>query len=334
LAIQTDAIRFIKKIFTPFIQNINVITLNSQFVNYELLLIRYGEIALKAKKTRKRFENTLVNNIVNALKTKNLQHEIIKEWGRIYVYTDQIKKSIDVLKKIFGIYSISPVLQTSSKINEISKIAVSISKQKLDSSKSFAIRATRTGEHDYTSQDVAVQIGNDIVKQTKAKVNLTNPDFELFIEIRNNMAYLFIEKIKCYGGMPVGTQGNILSFVDSPKSILASWYLIHRGCKPIFISSDEIKKTVIDKFLNNWFIKSKIFVASKSNNLYEQIKKTATGNNCEAIVTGYTLYNDSDFSIENIKKLKNKLDLPILHPLIAMDEIEINRKLRELGLQK
>ena len=106
-------------------------------------------------------------------------------------------------------------------------------------------------------------------------MNLTNPDFELFIEIRNDMAYLFVEKIKGYGGMPLGTQGNILAFIESPKSLLASWYLIHRGCKPIFLSSDEIKKDVIDKFLNKWFIKSKILLTFTTENSFIWIVESA-----------------------------------------------------------
>jgi len=34
----------------------------------------------------------LVNNIKNALETKNITFKVKKEWGRIYVYTNQIKK--------------------------------------------------------------------------------------------------------------------------------------------------------------------------------------------------------------------------------------------------
>jgi tRNA uracil 4-sulfurtransferase len=303
-------------------------------VKFDLIIIRYAEIALKAKQTRKRFESTLVNNIKNALKTKNIENSLRKEWGRIYVYSDQIENCVGVLQKIFGISSISPAVKTESRIKEISKIAISISKQKLDRNKSFAIRVTRYGEHDFSSQDVAVQIGNDIVKKTNARVNLTNPDFELFIEIRNDRAYLFVEKIKGYGGMPLGTQGNILAFIDSQKSILASWYLIHRGCKPIFLSNNKIKKDVIDKYLKDWFIKSKFFVISQNNNVYEQINKIAAENNCDAIVTGNTLFDDSKIAMGNIKQLKKQLDLPILHPLIAMDKEEINKKLKDIGLLK
>ena len=303
-------------------------------MKFDLILVRYAEIALKAKQTRKRFESTLVNNIKDALKSNNIQNNLRREWGRIYVYSDQIEKCLDVLKNIFGISSISPSIKTESTIKEISKIAISISKQELDKNKSFAIRATRTGYHEFSSQDVAVQIGNDIVKHFKASVNLTNPDFELFVEIRNEKAYLFIEKIMGYGGMPVGTQGKILALIDSPKAILASWYLIHRGCKPIFLYTDEIKKDVIDKFLKYWFIKSKIFEISKNEKINEQINKIAAENKCDAIITGFTLFDDSKIVMKNIKQLKKKLELPILHPLIAMEKKEINRKLKEIGLLK
>ena len=77
-------------------------------MNYELIIIRYGEIALKGKETRKYFENCLISNIKTVLILKNISAIIKKERGRIYLYTDYIKESIDVLKRIFGIISISP----------------------------------------------------------------------------------------------------------------------------------------------------------------------------------------------------------------------------------
>ncbi len=301
-------------------------------MKYELILIRYGEIALKAKQTRKRFENTLVNNIKDALKTKNLENKLRREWGRIYIYSDQIEKCVRVLHKVFGLTSISPAIQTDSKITEISKFAKSIFKEKLERGKSFAIRVKRTGDHDFTSQDVAVQIGNEIVKASGASVDLTNPDFELFIEIRNDEAYLFIEKIKGYGGMPIGTQGNILALIDTPHAILASWYLIHRGCKPIFLSINGINKDVLDKFLNYWFIKSRSIEINSKESFYKQINKTAIEHNCDAIVSGLTIYDNSGNVLANIKQLKKQTTLPVLHPLIAMGKEEINRKLKEIGL--
>ena len=132
--------------------------------------------------------------------------------------------------------------------------------------------------------------------------------------------------------MPIGTQGNVIALIDSQNSLLASWYLTHRGCKSIFLSTTEIEKEEIETFLKNWFIKSKIIEISTKENLYEQINKVAFENNCEAIITGGTLFNDSKISIERIKEQKKQLDLPILHPLVAMDKKEINTKSIEIGL--
>ena len=301
-------------------------------MKHELILVRYGEIALKGKETRKRFENILVSNIKNAFNQENILNRILKERGRIYIYTNKIEESINVLKKIFGIISISPSIQTTSDINSISDKAINISKENLDEKKSFALRITRTGEQKFTSQDAAVKIGNDIVNATKASVDLTNPDFELFIEIRYDKAYLFIEKIKGPGGMPIGSQGNILGFIDTPYAILASWYLMRRGCKPIFLSINETNKDVLERFMNSWFIKSKIITGNSKDNLYKQINKTAAKYKCDAIVSGHSLFDNSENILSHIKQLKKQTNLPVLHPLIAMDNEEINRKCKEIGL--
>jgi len=301
-------------------------------VNYELIIVRYGEIALKGKETRKHFESILIKNIKNALKKNDIPNKIVKEWGRIYVYTEQIKKSLLVLKKIFGITSISPVMQTLSKMKFISKLSVEISKRELTKRKSFAIRATRTGKHDFTSQDVAVQVGNDIVKATKAIVNLTKPDFELFIEIRGDKAFIFTKKIRGVGGMPFGTQGRILALIDSKYSILAAWYLIRRGCKATFIITKKSNINVLNSFIKNWYIDSDIYERKPGENLIKDLNKIAYEKKCEAIVVGNSFFDKYKKTLSDIKTLKKSVGFPVLHPLIAMDIKEINKKCKEIGI--
>jgi len=300
-------------------------------VEYELIIIRYAEIALKSKETRKRFENILLTNIKNVLESKNFKFIIRKEWGRIYIYTDQITKCISYLQKIFGIKSISPALQTESKIELISKLAVSISNEILNKDKSFAVRATRTGDHDFSSQDIAIKIGDAVVKATNAKVNLNNPDIELFIEIRNKKAFIFTRKIYCVGGLPFGSQGNVLALIDGPASILASWYLMRRGCKTIFINRKKSNEKILNSFIKNWFVSSKIFTII-SDDQYYKIKNIFNEMNCYAIVTGHNLDRNPLKILDDIKRLKNFYNVPILHPLIAMKENEINNKCEEIGI--
>ena len=302
-------------------------------MNYELIIVRYGELALKGKETRKRFENVLISNIKNAFCKENISSKIIKEWGRIYVYTTKINKCIDILQKIFGITSISPAYQTKSDMEFMSKLAVDISKEELIKEKSFALRVNRTGKHVFTSMDVAVKIGNEIVKNTKASVNLSNPDFELFIEIRNDKAFLFTKKIHCVGGMPFGTQGNIIALIDKIDSILAAWYLIHRGCNVIFVITKEFNKDFLNSFIENWFLKSSIFTINPKKNIYNQINQIACKRNCDAVVTNHTVFNNSKIVLSEIRQLKKYLIAPVLNPLIAMNKREIINKCKEIGLK-
>lgn len=302
-------------------------------MNYELIIIRYGEIALKGKETRKYFENCLITNIKNVLILKNISAIVKKERGRIYLYTNQIKESINFLKRIFGIVTISPAIRTDSNIDSISDLAIKIVKRKINKKTSFAIRATRTGNHDYTSQDVAIKVGDAIVKDTKAPVNLSNPDFELGVEIREQNSYIFIEKIRGTGGMPLGSQGEVLSIIDGVESILASWYLMRRGCKSIFLKTKKLDNEIINSFMDKWFIKSDIFEINSDNNLYEQINKIAEEKDCEAVVTSHSIFINQDKTIKDLKKIKKNLVLPILTPLIAMDQNEINNKCKEIDLK-
>ena len=301
-------------------------------MNQKLIIIRYGEIALKAKKTRKHFESVLIKNIKNALEKNNIENNILKEWGRIYIYTNQIKNSLIVLKKIFGITSFSLAIQTETEMDKISKKSIEILKNKLDKKKSFAIRVTRTGKHDFTSQDVAVKIGNDIVKTTKAIVNLTKPDYELFIEIRNDKTFIFTKKIRGVGGMPFGTQGRVLALVDNKYSILAAWYLMRRGCETTFILTKKSYLKIINSFTKNWYINHDIYMLKSGKNLFENIKKIVDGKNYQAIVTGYSLFNKPKKTLSDIKLLKKTFNLPVLHPLIAMDTKEIKKKCRKIGI--
>lgn len=299
-----------------------------------MILIRYGELALKGEVTRKHFELTLVANIKDVLDSKKIPFELKRERGRFYLYTDKINESIDILKKIFGIYSVSPAVKTQSDMDSISKYAVDISKKVLNKEKSFALRVTRTGNHDFTSQDVAVKVGADICKATAAKVNLTKPDFELFIEIRNKTAFIFTEKIRGVGGLPLGTQGKVLALVNSPKSLLAAWYLMRRGCEAVFVNIDTKHNKSIRSFARNWYVQEDVInVDVHGKNLYQKLNKIASEKDCNAIVTSHSLYDAKSKFLTDTKLLKQYTELPVLHPLIIMDQKTVTEKCKEIGLK-
>lgn len=303
-------------------------------MDYDLILIRYGELSLKSTYVRNQFEVKLVRNIEKAFRFNNIKCTIKRERGRIYLKTEEISKGLYLLKRVFGITSFSPVIKTSSAINKMSSLALDFSKKILDNEKSFALRVTRTGDHNFSSQDVAVRIGSEIVNATKAKVDLSTPDFELFIEIRNENAFFFTEKIYGTGGLPLGTQGAILALINTPQSLLAAWYLMRRGCDILFLKTNNQITSSLHSFITNWYAESDIIECdSKEKNLYETVNKIASERSCDALVTDHTIYDTSQDVLSDIKQLKQCISLPILSPLIAMDFDEIDKKCKNLGIK-
>jgi len=297
-------------------------------VNFDLIIVRYGEIALKGKQIRRRFEDTLISNIKNVFKQENLKVRFKKEWGRIYIYSANISECLKILQKTFGIISISPAFKTISDINKISKIAVDISKEKINENKSFAVRATRTGNHDFSSQDVSIRLGNDIIKKTKASVNLSNPEFILYVEIRDKNSYIFTEKIFCVGGLPLGTQGSIITLIDSYSSILAAWYLMKRGCKITFLIKNKAYESTLRNFLKKWYIKPNIQITNKK----ESLSKIIGQDFFDAVVTNHSLFEKDENTLKEMKQIKKDIKIPILSPLISMTKDEINSNCKKIGL--
>ena len=301
-------------------------------MNYDVILVRYGELSLKSTYVRKYFESTLVRNIKKALTRENISHSITKERGRIYLSTTKISKSIIVLSRIFGIVSFSPAVQTTSDMKDMSMLALQLAKNILTEEKSFAIRATRVGTHMFSSQQVAIQIGNDIVKATHAGVDLTNPDIELFIEIRDKKSFLFTEKISGVGGLPLGTQGRILALIENTVSLLAAWYLMRRGCNVIIANMKMSNDESIHSFLNYWYADAEIIsVDPKTKNFFDQLRTLASEKNCDALVTGHTL-EEPCCSLAAIAQLKKQSIIPILTPLIAMTPEELQQQCRKRGI--
>jgi thiamine biosynthesis protein ThiI len=301
-------------------------------MNYDIILVRYGELSLKSTYVRNYFESTLIRNIKKALLQENIPHRITKERGRIYLSTTEIPKSCLILSKIFGIVSFSHAVQTTSDIEDMSIVALQLIKNILTKEKSFAIRSTRVGAHTFSSQQVAIQIGNDIVKATQANVDLTHPDVELFIEIRDKKSFLFTEKIKGVGGLPLGTQGKILVLVENPFSLLAAWYLMHRGCNIIIANTMKTNNESLHSFLTNWYADAEIIsIDQKIKNFFNQLRTIASEKNCDALVTGYT-FEESACSLAAIAQLKKQSVIPVLTPLIAMTHKELQQLCKIRGI--
>lgn len=275
-----------------------------------LFLIRYGEIALKSKAVRRRFQNMLLDNIHQHLIENRLECRSSTDHGRIYLQADDIARGI--LGRVFGIVSFSPVLETSSKMEDICHVAGDYSKGLFSEGRSFAVRARRTGEHSYTSVDLAREVGSAVYlanEEHHPKVDLGNPDIEVFVEVRQNRAFIFSEKERGPGGMPLGSQGRVVALVESENDIAAAWLIMKRGCRTFIITGDE----ELASDLGKWDPKLKVIVESKND--LQTLVDIAKYKRAEGIVLGW--------GMEKIGNEVRDIPLPIFYPLIGMSDDEV-----------
>ena len=301
-------------------------------MHYDVVIVRYGEISLKSPYVRNHFESILVQNIKRACSLKDIKIIIKRERGRIYIETKSLSILLKILQRIFGVISFSPSVKTNSDMESLSISAGRIAEELWSPTMSFALRIQRTGTHPYTSQDVAEHVGHDIVKATNASVNLSSPDVPIYIEIRNQQAYLFTEKISGPGGLPVGTQGKVLALIDHPQSIIATWYLLHRGCTIHCALTDKKYDKSLNKFLTDWYIPAPITYITNGKNLYQELTHLTATNYCEAVVTHHNLNGKTQENITQITQQKQHMKLPVLTPLIALDREEIQQKEKKIGI--
>ncbi len=207
-----------------------------------LFLLRYAEMGLKSEKVRRRFQQALIENIENHF--VRLGAECLVSWdrGRVFVMSDDVERARKVFSHTFGIVSFSEAEEADTDIEELIRSVVSYSEQRLSHGNIFAIRARRSGQQKYTSMELARRAGEavlDALKNLQLKVDLEEPQVEIFIDAREKGAYLYSETEMGPGGLPLGTQGTVLCQVQSTDGVLAAWMMMRRGCKVMLLAEDS-----------------------------------------------------------------------------------------------
>jgi thiamine biosynthesis protein ThiI len=291
----------------------------------------------------------MVKNIEDKFLSAGLDCFISSDWGRIFIDTEEKNKGINILQTVFGLTSVSPVINSTSDLKDITDTTISLVDGLLNSNQSFALRTRRTGQHKYTSMELAQQLGSAILEsfpEKNLKVNLTKPDVEIFVEVRQNKSYIFSESYTGPGGLPLGTQGKVVSIFNTMYSYIASWLLMKRGCRifPVYFTGfeepDGISQGIVDEqleYLKPWVQNLKLKVIDKAANSDMQDIESYINNpelirfcqftNAKGICFSYQL---KDFSMQ---RFENRSGLPIFFPLIGLDEKyikNVERKIKEI----
>ncbi|RQD85194.1 tRNA 4-thiouridine(8) synthase ThiI, partial [Methanosalsum natronophilum] len=89
----------------------------------DAVIVRYGELALKNKGTRRWYEKILMQNIKGMLNSLNISYsDVSREWGRIFVHTTD-PKAAKATSNVFGVVSTSPVRTTEATLENIAQYA-------------------------------------------------------------------------------------------------------------------------------------------------------------------------------------------------------------------
>jgi thiamine biosynthesis protein ThiI len=336
---------------------------------FDSVIVRFGgEIGIKSEWTRRTYEKLLLKNIKNTLKHHKIAYnESVRKRGRIYIKTNKANEVASALKRVFGISSVSPAIETTASMSDITQTAVNVAKDTIESQSSFAIRCHRVGEHSYSSMDVCKEVGKQVLtslKDRNLKVKLNNPQFTINIEIRDSKAYVFPENVQGPGGFPLGSQAKVICLlsggIDSP---VACWLAMKRGCPavPVYLDNtpytDEAttaKALDVAKKLFEWSIgfPRKAYVVPNGKNLETFVKEAPRKLTCilckrmmyriaeriaemekaEGIVTGEAIGEQASQTMHNLRVLDEApAKYPIHRPLLGFDKTETEAIARKIG---
>lgn len=324
---------------------------------YNIISISLGEIVLKGK-NRGYFERKLSDKIKYSLKEfKGLK--IYKDSGKTFIETTSIEDIPEIqnrVKKIFGIVQISRCVKVDKDLEIIKEktkeiFSYYISKKKVNT---FKIVAKRTDKKfPIKSMELNNILGAEILKNfDNIKVDVHNPDLLIYVDIRKN-CYLYTEKIKTSGGLPIGTNGKGLLLlsggIDSP---VAGYLMAKRGVEVDAIyfhtypfsserANEKVKK--LAQKLTDFCGKIKIYSINILE-IHKAIKnqcpekettilarrfmiriaeKIALENEIDVLITGESLGQVASQTIKSLGVINDVANIPILRPLIGMDKTEI-----------
>ena len=182
-----------------------------------------------------------MRNIQNALEKNNIAFSAIENpRGRIIVYTEE-KKSLNALRTVFGISSLSFATKINPHIKDMKEETIHLYREKARPNQTFRISSQRLDKgFPLTSQEVNATVGAYIVEKENAQVDLDNPGLDIGIEILHHAAYVFTGRIPAYGGIPVGVQGKVLVCLKDKRSAVAAWMMLKRGCELVVHGNEDL----------------------------------------------------------------------------------------------
>jgi thiamine biosynthesis protein ThiI len=207
--------------------------------------------------------------------------------------------------------------------------------------------------------DVAVQLGAAL--NEGATVDLRDPEFEVFVEVRGDRTYFFSSKSSGAGGLPLRVEGKAVSLLsggfDSP---VASWMMLRRGVALDYVFCNlggeahrrmvlEVAKLLTERWSHGTnpivhvvdfepvvaelkrVVRPALLQVALKRQMYRVANRIAGRVRADAIVTGEAVGQVSSQTLANLRAIDAVSRRPVLRPLVGMDKEEIIELSRKIG---
>lgn len=325
----------------------------------KLIIIKYGELTTKHDNINF-FIKTLKNNIESSL--SGIDNKITYDVGRMFIETDEYDEVVKKLINTFGIHEINIAYEIDDRsLDNISKVLIELlSDKEFNTFKVVTKRSDKS--YPIKSMDISRTLGGVVLKNKKTvKVDVNNPELLINVEIRNNKAYLYFEKVEGIGGYPVGTLGKgmlmLSGGIDSP---IAGYLAMKRGIRIEGVYFDSPPHTSIDaknkvlelaSILSSYsgyvklhvihfteiqeaiyrYCPKEYMITIMRRMMYRIAEKLAHKNNCKAIINGESVGQVASQTLTSMAAINEVIKMPVLRPVCCYDKIEIIDLAKKIG---
>ncbi|WP_068674708.1 tRNA uracil 4-sulfurtransferase ThiI [Oceanobacillus sp. Castelsardo] len=331
-------------------------------MEFDHILIRYGEMALKGKNI-KQFINQLQQNVQQ--KVKDFPNVKVKRTqGRMFVLLNgnEPEPIMEKCKKIFGIQSLSLAIKVDNEVEKVKEAALYALKQE-ESVNTFKVSVKRINkDFPVRSQEMNQVLGGHLLSKTEGiTVDVHNPDVEVKVEIRKEATYITSGVTRGLGGLPVGTSGKSLLLlsggIDSP---VAGFLAMKRGVEIEAIhfhsppyTSERAKQKVLDlaKQLTKFGKSIKVHIVPFTK-LQQEIfrempdayamtimrrmmfrisEEVCKKEGILSLTTGENLGQVASQTMDSMHTINEVTNYPIIRPLVTMDKQEVINISHDIG---
>ena len=332
---------------------------------HEIILCKLGEIVLKGL-NRHSFEMKLMSNIRRRTQRYG-KFKIYSRQSTIYVEpaeeTCDLDAAYDACKKVFGIIAIARAVPCAKEKEAIFATAKEYLGPALLAVKSFKVESKRSDKSfPMGSIQLSQWVGGALHDAfPHLTVDVHTPELTVYLEVREDAAYVHGPAEAAAGGLPIGMGGHAVSLlsggIDSPVS---SYMIAKRGVQlellhfasPPYTSEQAREKVLqLAQELTVWCGRLTVHVVPFTE-IQEEIRRKCPEDHftlimrrfmmrlgdrlahelaCKAIVTGESLGQVASQTIQALVVSDDVATLPVLRPLIGMDKEEIVRVARHVG---